>query len=90
MQLNPDDAARVLLAQRSGTLSVVLRGGTDTQPTLLQVRDSRALLPRDAGAQRSQSLQLPLQLIVGGSGAVVAPVQSLPVGSTSTSNGVLP
>jgi pilus assembly protein CpaB len=90
LQLNPDDAARVLLAQRSGSLAVLLRGGGDVQATLLQVRDSRQLLQPTATGRHTQPAQLPMQLIVGGSGAVVAPIQNLHVSSVSTSTGVLP
>ncbi len=90
LQVDADDAARLLLAQRSGQLALVLRGSTDTQQQLLKIRDSRQLSQRVSGAPSSSQPDPPLQVIVGGSGAVIAPLQNLPVSPQFFPNGGLP
>ncbi len=67
LSASADDAARIILAQQAGALSVALRGHGDSAPTLLSVRDSRDLVPRVVrsapGASRS------LEVLLGGDGA---------------------
>ena len=74
LQLTPDDAARVLLAQRTGAVTAVLRGGDDAQPQTLSVVHSRQLLmtnSRAVTAANSGSAAPPtLQVIAGGGGGV--------------------
>jgi Flp pilus assembly protein CpaB len=90
LQVDADDAARLLLAQRSGQLALVLRGSTDTQQQMLKIRDSRQLSQRVTGTHSVGQPDPPLQVIVGGSGAAIAPLQNLPVSPQFFSNGGLP
>ena len=90
LQVNADDAARLLLAQRSGQLAVVLRGSTDAQQQTLKIRDSRQLSQRITSTNSVGQSDPPLQVIVGGSGAAIAPLQNLPVSPLFFPNGGLP
>ena len=90
LQVDADDTARLLLAQRSGQLAVVLRGSADTQQQTLKIRDSRQLSQRVSGINSTAAPDPPLQVIVGGSGAAVAPMQNLPVSPQIFPNGGLP
>jgi pilus assembly protein CpaB len=74
LQLTPDDAARVLLAQRTGAVTAVLRGSDDPKAQTLSVVHSRQLLmtnSRAVTAANSGSAAPPtLQVIAGGGGGV--------------------
>lgn len=95
LQLTPDDAARVLLAQRTGSLTAVLRGADDPKAQTLTVVDSRQLLSTGIGTRvvRSAPVSAPsaLQVIAGGV-ATVRNVQQLqaelPPGVPSSTQGV--
>ena len=86
LQLTPDDAARVVLAQRTGQLTAVLRNRSDQAAVPLTVQDSRALKPTAVARWRG-AVPAPefVQLIVGGRGAGVAEPQRLPAGSVISS-----
>lgn len=61
------DAARILLAEQAGRLSVLLRARGDESPTVLVVRDTRALFeraPQASAIQRSPAIEV----LLGGSG----------------------
>jgi pilus assembly protein CpaB len=90
LQVNADDAARLLLAQRTGQLAVVLRGSADAQQQALKIRDSRQLSQRVDGTNSVGKSDPPLQVIIGGSGAAIAPLQNLPVSPQFFPNGGLP
>jgi pilus assembly protein CpaB len=79
--LTADEAARVVLAQETGRITVVLRAGQDDGPTTVATRSSRALL--DQPVQRrsgSGAASDQVELLVGGNGGL-APTRSwLPVG----------
>jgi pilus assembly protein CpaB len=80
LQVTPDDAARVVLAQRTGQLTAVLRNHSDLVSVPLTVRDSRALKPAAVASGRSaMAVPVPefVQLIVGGRGSGVAEPQRL-------------
>jgi len=73
LELGPEDAERVALAQHAGQLSTVLRGGGDTTMSPASVRIARTLL---AGAivprSRTEPVLPAMELIVGGRGSGVA------------------
>jgi pilus assembly protein CpaB len=73
LELAPEDAERVALAQHAGQLSIVLRGGGDTTKSPASVRVARTLL---AGAAVPRVTREPalaaMELIVGGRGSGVA------------------
>jgi pilus assembly protein CpaB len=86
--VSPEDAARVVLAQSTGTLTVLLRSPADEGPVAIATRNSRSLFvqyrevrPGKGGAPES------IELIVGGSGGVVPEVSRLNVGGNSKSPG---
>jgi len=94
LQLTPDDAARVLLAQRTGTVTAVLRGGDDAQPQTLTVAHSRQLLTANSPAapvlHRPATAALALQVIAGGGGSVRSVQQllaELPAGPLALNQG---
>jgi pilus assembly protein CpaB len=60
-----NDAARIVLAQRTGGINVVLRSADDLSPTRLAVRDSRFLLTAAAKSSRPSPSDDALELIVG-------------------------
>lgn len=61
------DAARVLLAERAGSLAVLLRATGDVTPAQLTVSDTRTLL--DPGRSSSRSRPGPaIELLLGGNG----------------------
>ncbi len=67
----PEDAARIVLAQRSGDITAVLRNPQDLSPLALRALDSRSLYPRPetrvAGRPREY-----VEFIIGGRGAGIA------------------
>ena len=95
LQLSPDDAARVLLAQRTGALTAVLRGGDDAQVQTLTVAHSRQLLPtaRHAAMALHSTAAAPVALqVIAGGGAQVRSIQQilaeLPAGPVTPAQGV--
>ncbi len=75
--LSATEAAHVLLAQQSGTVSVVLRSSED-QSEMPVVRQSSAdLLPRNSKASAAKDR---LEVLVGGNGGIVPERSWLPVG----------
>jgi pilus assembly protein CpaB len=74
LDLSSDDAVRVVLAQQSGTVSVVLRAPADTSLISADPRSSRDFLRRTPKA-RAPSADTRIELLVGGSGEL-APERS--------------
>jgi pilus assembly protein CpaB len=72
LALTADDAARVVLAQQSGSLSVVLRTPGDTAPSQIVTRSSRQLTATAGASPRAAPR---VELLIGGEGGV-APRQS--------------
>ncbi|MEO6078689.1 MAG: Flp pilus assembly protein CpaB [Steroidobacteraceae bacterium] len=77
--LSATDAVRVVLAQQSGSLSVVLRASTDTSQISSEPRSSRELLVRP-----SRSRNVPgdsrVEVLIGGSGGLTPEQSWLAVG----------
>jgi len=80
LELGPEDAERVALAQHAGQLSTVLRAGGDATASPVSVRLARTLL---AGAPvprvHTGSVLPAMELIVGGRGSGVAESSQLSV-----------
>jgi pilus assembly protein CpaB len=73
LQLSPDDAARVALAQRAGQLATVLRGRDDAGAVASSVRFAKALLAASAGTRPVREPErTSIELIIGGRGSAVA------------------
>ena len=70
LRLPPEDAERVLVAQRMGELSVLLRPAGDTDATPLQAIDGASLFGNPTH-RRSLPAISPVQFIIGGRGAPV-------------------
>jgi pilus assembly protein CpaB len=68
--LSAEDAARVVLAQQTGNVSVVLRAPGDTTPISLDPRSSRDLL-RPARKSRAAPEGARIEVLVGGSGELL-------------------
>ena len=67
--VDAEQAGRIILAQRTGSLSVALRPVSDTAPSQLHTRDSRRLLQNGTGIRRSGSPQdHRIELLLGGYG----------------------
>ncbi len=82
LQLSPDDAARVVLAQRTGQLTAVLRNHSDQAAGPLTVQDSRSLKASAAASRRSAGPATEfVHFIVGGRGSGIANSERLPAGS---------
>jgi pilus assembly protein CpaB len=64
--LSPDDAARLLLAQRTGQVFTALRHPDDSDEVQLRVRDARHLSVADGATQRRARPPVDLQVISGG------------------------
>jgi pilus assembly protein CpaB len=80
--VSPEDGARVVLAQSTGTLTVLLRSPADESPADIATRNSRSLFAlHRAGRSGSDVGAESVELIVGGSGAVVPDVSRLNVGA---------
>ncbi|MEP7312420.1 MAG: Flp pilus assembly protein CpaB [Pseudomonadota bacterium] len=82
LQVSPDDAARIVLAQRSGQVTAVLRNPDDPTKTNLSIRDSRALLSGARAQTSSPAATLAeryIPLIVGGNGGPIATIERLSV-----------
>jgi pilus assembly protein CpaB len=82
LQLPPADAARVVLAQHTGQLTVVLRHPDDPSSGPTGVHDSRGLLLTTSAVPPARAAAIPqaqLQLILGGQGAALPAVTQLPV-----------
>lgn len=67
LHVTPADAARIIVAQRSGELTAVLRGPQDRAPLQLRSVDSRSLRPQQAGRASAGSVQY-VEYIIGGRG----------------------
>jgi pilus assembly protein CpaB len=81
--VSPEDAARVVLAQGTGTLTVLLRSPSDEGPVAIATRNSRSLFTqRHAGIAGGPRVPESIELIVGGSGGVVPEVSHLDIGGT--------
>ena len=75
LHVRAEDAERILLAQRLGELAVLLRPGSDTEPTALRRMDAATLL--DTPARRQSRLAASaVEFIVGGAGGVHATVHA--------------
>jgi len=73
LHVRPEDAARILLAQRIGELAVLLRTGADTSTAAMPSLASDALLGRAGrGAAHSRSRAVAVEFIIGGVGAAAA------------------
>lgn len=82
--VTPEDAARVVLAQSSGTLTVLLRSQADDGPLTVATRSSRLLLAQGRGRHTAEGRADAIELIVGGTGAVVPEVSVLEVRMAQT------
>jgi pilus assembly protein CpaB len=75
LHVRPEEAERILLAQRIGELAVVLRTALDTEAGAMAALNSEALLggpPHRVARARSRALEI--EYIIGGTGAAaVAP-----------------
>jgi pilus assembly protein CpaB len=85
--VSPEDAARVVLAQSTGTLTVLLRSPADEGPTAIATRNSRLLLAKHAGRTGDDRVAESIELIVGGTGAVVPDMARLSIGVMSPAGG---
>lgn len=83
LRLSPDDAARVVLAQQSGSLSVVLRSSADSKEISSDLRNSRNLLRKPA-QKRSAGGESRVELLVGGNGGLSPDQSWLSIGHGST------
>ena len=95
LQLSPDDAARVLLAQRTGTVTAVLRGAQDLAQQSLNIADSTQLLTGNRTPVRAGRITVPaaLQVIAGGGGTVRSIQQlltDLPAATAQSTSGAIP
>ena len=84
--LSGADAARVVLAQQSGGLSVVLRSPLDTSQMPGEPRSSRELLLRTART-RSAPADARVEVLVGGNGGLTPDRSWLSVGQGRTAPG---
>ncbi len=82
--LSATDAARVILAQQSGSLSVVLRSPDDQSQLPAEPRSSHELLRR-TGQKPEVSGSARVEVLVGGSGGLVPERSWLAVGQSRTS-----
>jgi pilus assembly protein CpaB len=82
--LSGDDAARIVLAQQSGSLSVVLRSPLDASQIPTEPRSSRELLLRTPRTRNSSS-DARIELLVGGSGGLAPERSWLAVGQGRSS-----
>lgn len=80
--VSPEEAARVVLAQASGTLTVLMRSKGDDGPAEVVTRRSSGLLVQGRGPARSRPSSAFIEVIVGGSGAVVPEVSRLTIGGS--------
>ncbi len=89
LHVTPADAARIVLAQRSGELTAVLRNPQDPWPAALQMLDSRSLYPRTVRRVVQARKADYVEFIIGGRGnalgtgqrvAVQAPMQPAAAG----------
>ena len=82
LQLAPDDAARVALAQRAGQLTAVLRARNDESLSAPPVKYAKDLLARPTGARAVRGPErMSIELIVGGHGSTVAEAGQMSVGA---------
>ena len=84
LQVAPDDAARIVLAQRSGQITAVLRNPDDPGRTRLAIRDSSALLgigQAKAGSAARAEVANYIPLIVGGKGGPIAAIERMRIGA---------
>jgi pilus assembly protein CpaB len=70
LRLPPEDAERVLVAQRMGELSVLLRPAGDTEAAPLHAIDGANLFGNPAHRRSSPAIA-PVQFIIGGRGGLV-------------------
>jgi pilus assembly protein CpaB len=64
-----DEAARLVLAERTGTLTVVLRAANDTAVTVLNTRNSQMLLRSpDSGRRNAGARSERVEVLLGGDG----------------------
>jgi pilus assembly protein CpaB len=83
--VTPEDAARVVLAQSTGSLTVLLRSPSDDSTVAIATRNSRSLFVQyRADSRKEGSAQESIELIVGGRGGVVPEVSRLNVGGSRT------
>lgn len=80
--LSATEAASVVLAQQSGSLSVVLRGKSDISRIPADPRNSRELLLKPARARSSTPIETRTEVLVGGNGGLTPERSWLPVGQS--------
>jgi pilus assembly protein CpaB len=80
IHVSPEDAARIVLAQATGTLTVLLRSMKDEAKSSVDTRNSRYLLTGTPGRPVEGRRAESVELIVGGSGSVVPEISRLTVG----------
>jgi len=87
VHVSAEDAARLVLAQATGTVTVLLRSRADEGHAVVETRNSGHLLTRSIGARpRTQVPRESVELIVGGTGSVVPEVSHLSIGSNQASD----
>jgi pilus assembly protein CpaB len=79
-----EDAARIVLAEQTGRITVLLRQSGDAVPVDIRIRDSRQLL-RAANVGNAHAGALRIELITGGRGEVEPARTWLVVGSKAGS-----
>jgi pilus assembly protein CpaB len=88
VQLTPEDAQRLALAQRVGQIVPVLRAGGDASPTAAAIQSARNLLVHPAMAQATPARtreRLSLEVIIGGRGEGVATTDALDTAAVGNS-----
>lgn len=86
IHVSPEDAARIVLAQSTGTLTVLLRSMNDDGKSSVDTRNSKYLLTQARVQPAERRPADSVELIVGGSGSVVPEVSRLPLGASSVSH----
>ncbi|MEO8308949.1 MAG: Flp pilus assembly protein CpaB [Pseudomonadota bacterium] len=85
--VSPEDAARVVLAQSTGTLTVLLRAPADVSPASVATRNSKLLfVQRRAGVAGDRGIES-VELIVGGNGGAVPHVSQMNIGRSPLQGG---
>jgi pilus assembly protein CpaB len=87
IHVSPENAARIVLAQATGTLTVLLRSMKDEAKSSVDTRNSRYLLTGTPGRPVEGRRAESVELIVGGSGSVVPEISRLTVGTGSSPGG---
>ena len=92
VQLAPQDAERLALAQRVGQVVPVLRRTDDDSPGLVEMRTAGSLLRPAASAptHRPPMAQVPVEFIIGGRGEAVAATDAKNLAAAGVQQGAKP